>query len=81
MTTKYAVFNPLTGQYTKVDTKDEVNSVIAQNIIEFYKAHSHTYSVSEIQVDENGNETWVVPNNGTELPQEYIDQIKAGISK
>lgn len=75
------MLNPLDGQYTKVDTKEEVYSVLVQNIIEFYKAHSHMYSISEIQVDENGNETWVTPNNGTELPAEYIDQIKTGVAE
>ncbi len=39
------------------------------------------YSISEIQVDENGNETWISADNGTELPAEYIDQIKAGIAE
>jgi hypothetical protein len=80
MITKYAVLNPLEGGYIKVDTKEEVYLVLVENIIKFYKAHSHSYAISEIQVDENGNETWSSLDNGTELPQEYIDQIKAGIS-
>lgn len=81
MITKYAVFNPLNGQYTKVDTKEQCYSVTAQNVIEFYKAHSNMYHISEIQVDENGNETWAVADNGTELPSEYIEQIKNGIAE
>ena len=81
MITKYAVFNPLNGQYTKVDTKEECYSVTVQNVIEFYKAHSSIYHISEIQVDEDGNETWSSIDNGTELPKEYIDQIKAGIAE
>lgn len=81
MITKYAVFNPLNGQYTKTDTIEDAHSTIVQNVLEFYKVHSNMYSISEIQVDENGNETWISADNGTELPAEYIDQIKAGIAE
>lgn len=79
MITKYAVLNPLNGQYTKVDTKEEAYSAVVQNILEFYKAHVHNTPITELHVDENGNETWVVVDNGTELPAEYMDQIKTGI--
>lgn len=79
MITKYAIFNPLNGQYTKVDTKEEAYNVIVQNVLEMYKAHSHVHTITELQIDDGGNETWVTQNNGTELPQEYLDQIQAGI--
>lgn len=81
MITKYAIFNPLNGQYTKVDKKEEAYNVLVQNVLEMYKAHSHVHTITEIQVDENGNETWSSVDNGTELPQEYIDQIKTGIAE
>lgn len=81
MIIKYAVLNPLNGQHTKVNSKEEAHNMVVQNILEFYKVHTHTCTITEIQVDEAGNETWTVPNNGTELPQEYIDQIKIGITK
>jgi hypothetical protein len=81
MTTKYAVFNPLNGQYTKADTKEEAYSIIVNNVLELYKVHSNNYSISTIEIDANGNETWVSADNGTELPAEYIEQIKAGIAE
>jgi len=79
--TKYAVLNPLNGQYTKVSTKEEAYSVVVQNVFEMYKVHSHMNFITEIQIDEDNNETWLVTNNGTELPQEYLDKIQAGINK
>jgi hypothetical protein len=81
MITKYAILNPLNGGYIRADSKEEVYSILVQNIIDFYKVHSHSYAISEIQVDEDGNETWSSLNNGTELPAEYIEQIKAGIAE
>ncbi len=77
---KYAVLNPMNGEYTKVCSKEEANNLLVQNVLEFYKLHSHIYAVTEIQVDESGNETWVIPNNGTELPEEYLEKIKLGIN-
>jgi hypothetical protein len=79
MIIKYAVLNPFNGEYTKVNTKDEAYSVIVKTLIEFYKIHVHNNPIAEIQVNENGDEIWSTDNNGTELPDEYIQQIKTGV--
>lgn len=81
MITKYAVLNPLDGQYIKASTKEEAYSIVVQNILTFYKNHVHSTPITEIQVAENGDETWLVVDNGTELPVEYINQLKANIIK
>jgi hypothetical protein len=81
MITKYAVFNPLTGQYTKVDTKEESYNTLVQNVLEMYKVNSHIHTITELQVDENGNETWISTDNGAELPAEYLEKIKLGINE
>jgi hypothetical protein len=81
MIIKYAVLNPINGEYDKVDTKEDAYLIIVKNVLDFYKTHCHSYPISEIQISENGDETWVSVDNGTELPQEYIEQIKNGISE
>ena len=81
MIIKYAVLNPFNGQYTKVNSKEEAYNIVVQNILDFYKMHTHACDITKIQVDEEGNETWLSIDNGTELPEEYIDQIKTGVSE
>jgi hypothetical protein len=81
MIIKYAVLNPFNGQYTKVDTKEEAYSIIVENVLEFYKTHVHDNPIAEIQVNENGDEIWSTAINGTEIPVEYIEQIKVAVAK
>lgn len=81
MITKYAVLNPINGQYVKVDTKEDAQAIVIQNIVDLYKAHSHMYPISQINIDGDGNETWVADDNGTELPENYLNQIQNEIAK
>jgi hypothetical protein len=76
---RYAVLNPMSGEYTKVNSEQEAQKLAVQNIIDFYKSHTHSQLYQQIEVDEQGNETWKYENNGTELPIEYLEQIKSAL--
>lgn len=67
----------MSGQYTKVYTEQEAKELAVQNIINFYKSNTHGQLYQQIEIDEQGNETWKSADNGTELPSEYLEQIKS----
>jgi hypothetical protein len=81
MIEKFSVFNPLTGEHNKFDSKDSALKDVVSNFMEFYKQNVHGVFYNRILVDESGMETWCSEDNGTELPQEYIDKIKDIINK
>lgn len=69
MEIKFAVFNPATGEYTKVNTFEEAASTAARLAVEFYFLHTHSTPVAKIIADDAGAETWTSPD-GTEVPSQ-----------
>jgi len=79
MINKYAVLNPLYGQYTKVDSEEEAKKLYVKFVMEFFNSHVHGTPITLIEVNENGDETWKSLDNGTELPNEYLIDIQKTI--
>jgi hypothetical protein len=76
---KHLVFNPLTGQYTYFDNKDDVAPAILKNALELYYTQSLNAHYKIVYVNEDGVE-YNNPegDNGTEIPEELL---KAEIEK
>lgn len=55
---KYAVFNPLDGQYYFVDTIQECQEKMANISYDFYMFHTHNSPVSLVEYFEDGSENW-----------------------
>lgn len=79
MITKYAIYNPFTGENVKVNSLEDAQNLVVSNILEQYKNYTHNNFYTEISVDEDGNETWVNNSQSTELPEDIIAKIKSGL--
>lgn len=59
MATKYAVYDPTTGENTLVDNKEDAILLFWQRMIEFAKPYFHDTAYMTIKInDETGAETW-----------------------
>jgi len=58
MTTKYAVLNPLKGEYEFVDSTEEVLSRAQTIAWQFYLSQTHSAPVSQVDMNAEGAETW-----------------------
>lgn len=65
MKTKYAVLNPLTGEYNYT-TVEELPNLIAKTAIEVYLSQVHDTLYSVVQLNIDGTETWKSPQ-GSEI--------------
>lgn len=63
MTTKYAVFNPTTGENVLYDTKEEAIEVFWITVISIARSHLHNTSYMVVEQNEDGSETWFNDNN------------------
>jgi len=52
------VFNPLTGQYTHVQTIENAISLKNNYIIEFVKQHQYISNIVKVIKNNDGSETW-----------------------
>jgi hypothetical protein len=73
LTKKYLVFNPLVGQYTYFDNKNDVAPAIIKNALELYYAQSLNAYYKVVYVNEDGVE-YDNPEgrNGTEIPEDLL---------
>lgn len=55
---KYAIFNPLNGQYTYTESLEECKFEMANTAYNFYISHSHNNPVSIVEYFEDGTEKW-----------------------
>lgn len=78
MTTKYAVFNPLDGSNTLVETKEELILSVAQHAIMFYLAHSNQAEYTEVTIDQNNWETWTPAKFS--IAEDVLELIKQKIA-
>jgi hypothetical protein len=58
MQTKYAVFNPLDGSYTILETIEEATTAASEIAYNFYYAQAGGSPVNTIEIDDNGGEVW-----------------------
>ena len=65
MKTKYAVLNPLTGEYIYTPV-EELPSLVAKIAMDVYLSQTHDVLYAEIQLNIDGSETWKTPQ-GTEI--------------
>jgi hypothetical protein len=72
---KYAVLNPLTGDYEYAENEDSAKNLLANIVYNFYKAHAHGVSYTKIYIDENGAETWHSENISTEIPINILEKL------
>ena len=74
---KFAVFNPLNGTYTMYSSKDEAVKKIVEQMMTMYENHVHDKMYSLVQINEDGSQSWGLPDVEFELTkQEVIDKIK-----
>jgi hypothetical protein len=76
MTTLYKIFNPVTGEYSTVDTKEACIEKVGELACNFYLSHTHNNPYSIVTINEDGSETWRAAN-GTETNN--YDDIRANI--
>jgi hypothetical protein len=58
MITRYAILNPLVGEYEYVDDVTKVKEKVAELAMALYLAHTHGAPVSQVDTDAAGAETW-----------------------
>lgn len=58
MITKFAVFNPLEGEYTYVETEAEALDLFWTRMVDMTLAHFHGVPYSLVDVDDEGKEHW-----------------------
>lgn len=74
MKQEYAVLNPATGQYVRVDSVEAVPQAIAQIAFEFYKWHTHNVLYTTVTVNDDGSETW---GSSSDTPQPTLQELLA----
>jgi len=82
MTTKFAVLNPQTAQYSFANDKDSAIALIASTAVEFYLQHAHGELCSVVVTNDDGSESWLTASGESRLsPQEIeaemVRQIQA----
>ena len=75
MTIKYAIFDPLTGEYTRFNTPEERKSALAEKLINFYLHYASGQLYSVIEIHEDGSETWRNPQGDEIENQEELRRL------
>lgn len=73
MTTKIAVLNPTTAQYSFAEGRANAIALVASTAIEFYLQHAHGELCSVVTVNEDGTETWTTANGEQRLSPQEIE--------
>lgn len=63
METKYAVYNPQTGENILYGTKEEALQQFWANVIYFAKTHFHNTAYMVVEKNNDGTERWFNDNN------------------
>lgn len=58
MIQRYAVFNPMTGTHTYVDTMEEAVATKTTFAEALYDAHTFNSGINQVSVDEDGSILW-----------------------
>ena len=65
MTTRYAILNPMVGEYEYVDSPEETLARAQALAWQFYLTHTHSAPVSQVDTDAEGAETWAAVDVNT----------------
>lgn len=58
MKTIYKIFNPSSGQYLDVLTKEECQTLLAKTAFDFYMDHVHGNPFTIVEINDDGSQTW-----------------------
>ena len=73
---KYAIFNPLNGQYSYVENIEECQQIMANTAYNFYVYYSNNNPLSIVEYFEDGSEKWSNSDGTTvEITKEMKDLI------
>jgi hypothetical protein len=70
---KYAIFNPLDGQYFLVNTKSECVDIMSNICFNFYLHHSHNSPISIVEYLEDGSQIWKTNGEEVILTKEFLE--------
>lgn len=70
---KYSVYNPITGDYSMVDTEGEAQALFIDVLMAYSQTHFHDNPYSIVDIAEDGSEVWTTPA-GREL---ILGEVKA----
>lgn len=62
---KYAILNPMNGQYSFVDTESQCIDTLKDICFNFYLYHTHNSPISIVKYLEDGSQIW--KTNGEEV--------------
>jgi hypothetical protein len=72
MITKYAVYDPATGENTLVDSKEEAALLYWERMIELSKQYFHNTMWMTVEQNEDGSEVWKNENGeGIKRPKTF----------
>ncbi len=74
MTTKIAVYNPTTAQYSFAEDRASAVQLIAKTAIDFYIEHAHGELCSIVTVNDDGSETWATAAGEQRLSPQEIEE-------
>lgn len=78
MQTRYAIFNPDTGEYDFYDSQEAAQKAIAKKAYDFFISHSQGFAFTKVTIDEYGWETWDSSNTEMSVNEaEILEEIKA----
>ena len=63
MTTKYAVYNPMSGENIVFETKEEAILNFWNFAIQIARSHFHNTAYMVVETNEDGSETWYNDDN------------------
>ena len=82
ITKKHLVINPLTGQYTYLENKEDVAPLVIQYALELYYSQTSNLYYRTAFVDEHNHEFMDDSGeNGTEIPLELLNQAIGKINE
>jgi hypothetical protein len=74
MTIKYAYCHPETREYLYVETREELQNVLANNAAQIYVSHycnGEPYTI--VETDDNGMEKWYTPTGEQRMTAQDIE--------
>ena len=78
MTRQFAVLNPTDGQYAKFDTPEQAVDAAVTIAVSFYISQTHGQPFAQINVAEDGTETWSAPDGTPMLsPAQHQAEMEA----
>jgi hypothetical protein len=77
MTTRYAVYNPLNGETTLVDTKEEAVMLFWERMIDVSAPFFHNTMWMTVEQNEDGSEVWKNENDNVITKPLTVEEMTA----